>query len=56
MALIHPDAKRLCAGLRERGVIPDFRQPDVIRLGLSPLSTRFADVWDGIEALRALLA
>jgi kynureninase len=37
-------------------VIPDFRQPDVIRFGLSPLTTRFVDVWDGIEALRSLLA
>ncbi len=56
VALVHADAQRLCAGLRERGVIPDFRQPNVIRLGLSPLSTRFADVWDGIEAVRSLLA
>jgi kynureninase len=55
VALAHPDAKRLCAGLIDRGVIPDFRRPDVIRLGLSPLTTRFVDVWDGIEALRALL-
>ncbi len=55
VALAHPDAKRLCAGLIERGVIPDFRRPDVIRFGLSPLSTRFVDVWDGIDALRELL-
>ena len=55
VALAHPDAKRLCAALIERGVIPDFRRPDVIRFGLSPLTTRFADVWDGIETLRTLL-
>jgi kynureninase len=55
VALAHPEAKRLSAGLIERGVIPDFRRPDVIRFGLSPLTTRFVDVWDGIEALRALL-
>ena len=56
IALIHPEAKRLCRELTDRGVIPDFRQPDVIRVGLSPLTTRFVDVWDGLEALRSLLA
>ena len=35
-----------------RRVIVDFRRPDVIRLGLSPLTTRFVDVWDAVEALR----
>jgi kynureninase len=52
VALAHPSAKQLCARLIEAGVIPDFRRPDVIRFGLSPLSTRFVDVWDGIDALR----
>jgi kynureninase len=56
IALTHPDAQRLCAQLIERGVIPDFRRPDVIRFGLSPLSTSFVDVWDGVEALAGLLA
>ena len=55
VAVAHADAKRLCAELIERGVIPDFRRPNVIRFGLSPLTTRFIDVWDGVEALRALL-
>ena len=32
-----------------------FRRPDVIRFGLSPLTTRFVDVWDGVETLRTLL-
>jgi kynureninase len=52
---VHPDAKRLSAALIKRGVIPDFRRPDVIRFGLSPLTTRFTDVWDGVETLRTLL-
>jgi kynureninase len=37
-------------------VIPDYRRPDVIRFGFSPLTTRFVDVWDGIEALRDLIS
>ncbi len=52
VALAHRDARELCAALIERGVIPDFRRPDVIRFGFSPLTTRFVDVWDGVEALR----
>jgi kynureninase len=56
VALAHADAERLCAGLIERGVVPDFRRPDVIRFGLSPLTTRFVDVWDGVEALRVMLS
>jgi kynureninase len=56
VALAHPDARSLCEALIERGVIVDFRAPDVIRFGLSPLTTRFVDVWDGVEGLRGLLA
>ena len=56
VALAHPDAHALCARLIERGVIVDHRRPDVIRFGLSPLTTRFVDVWDGVESLRELLS
>ncbi|HWD84645.1 MAG TPA: kynureninase [Solirubrobacteraceae bacterium] len=55
VALTHPDAQSLCQELIAHGVIPDFRRPDVIRIGLSPLTTRFVDVWDGLEVLRRLL-
>ena len=40
---------------REHKVIADVRPPDIVRLGLSPLTTRFTDVWDGLHALRALM-
>jgi kynureninase len=43
------------AQLWERGVIPDYRAPDGIRLGLSPLSTTFAEVAVALSELRALL-
>jgi kynureninase len=55
VALAHPAARELCARLIDAGVIVDFRRPDVIRFGLSPLTTRFVDVWDGVDALRRLL-
>ena len=56
VALAVESASELCAALVARDVVVDFRRPDVIRFGLSPLTTRFVDVWDGVEALRDLLA
>jgi kynureninase len=56
VALVHPDARALSTRLIDDGVVVDFRTPDVIRLGLSPLTTRFVDVYDGLERLRKRLA
>ncbi len=55
VALVHPDARALTRRLIDGGVIVDFREPDVIRLGLSPLTTRFVDVYDGLERVRELI-
>ena len=55
VAVVHPDARALCRRLIEDGVIVDFRTPDVVRLGLSPLTTKFTDVYDGVQRLRTLL-
>ncbi|HEX4359230.1 MAG TPA: aminotransferase class V-fold PLP-dependent enzyme [Pseudonocardia sp.] len=48
--------RELLDTLWERGVIPDYREPDGLRLGLSPLSTSFAEVHDGLVILRDALA
>jgi kynureninase len=57
ISLSHPDGYRICRALIELGgVIPDFRQPDRLRLGLAPAYTRFTDVWDGLDRLRTILA
>jgi kynureninase len=57
VALRHPDAWAICRALIERArVVPDFRGPDVVRLGFPALTTRFADVWDALDRLRALVA
>jgi len=57
VSLAHPDGYRVCRALiDEAGVVPDFRPPDRIRLGLAPIYTRFVDVWDALERLRTVLA
>jgi len=48
------DARKLCATLTTAGVLPDFRTPDAIRLGLSPLSLGFTEVWDALAVIRDL--
>ena len=44
------------AALWRRDVLPDFREPDGLRLGLSPLSTSYAEVERGLETVRDVLA
>ncbi len=47
----HPEFEAMMPRLWARGVIPDFRRPSGIRLGMSPLSTSFAEVETGIRAI-----
>jgi kynureninase len=56
VTISHPRFKAVTAALWEQDVIPDFRNPDGIRLGLSPLSTTFTEVRIAIESIRDLLA
>lgn len=49
----HPLSRDVTARLWEQGVIPDYRNPNGIRLGLSPLSTSFEETRTGIEAVAA---
>lgn len=51
----HADAYAICQALIARGVIGDFRDPDIIRFGLTPLYLRFDDVWRAGEILREVL-
>lgn len=54
VSVLHPDAARLQADLAARKVIVDKRDPDVLRLGMSPLTTRFTDVHDALTLLATL--
>jgi kynureninase len=51
-----PQAYEVTQALIARGVVGDFRAPDLLRLGCAPLYLRFVDVWDAMETLRDVLA
>lgn len=52
----HPDAKQIAFALRKlKNVIPDYREPNAIRLGISPLPTSYLEVYDGFDRLRDLV-
>ena len=51
----HDSFQRVNAQLWEQGIIPDFRRPNGLRLGLSPLTTSFAEVQLGVEAIRVTM-
>lgn len=54
VAVRHPRARAVVAELAARDIIFDFREPDIIRAGCSPLTTRFVDVYDGLSAVAEL--
>lgn len=56
ISFAHPDAWPINNALIERGVIGDFRAPDVLRLGLTPLYLGFADVWRAVDILADIMA
>jgi kynureninase len=55
VTLNHPLMREATAVLWRRDVIPDFRDPDGLRIGLSPLSTSYAEVQAGLESVREVL-
>ena len=52
VALVHPtEAIRINACMKDRGILPDFRFPDVIRLAPVPLYTSYSEVYDMIDII-----
>jgi kynureninase len=52
----HPHAFEICQALIAANVIGDFRAPDVIRFGLTPLYLGFEEVWHGVDRLAKIMA
>jgi kynureninase len=55
VSLTHPEGYRIMQALIARGVIGDFRAPDVMRFGFGPLYVRYVDVFDAVVALEEIL-
>jgi kynureninase len=51
----HPAGYAVMQALIARGVVGDFRAPDLMRFGFTPLYVRYQDIWDAVAALKAVL-
>jgi kynureninase len=51
----HPEAYAIMQALIASGVIGDFRTPDIIRLGITPLYLRYVDLWDAALILQTVM-
>ena len=56
ISIRHADGYRINRALiEEMNVIPDFREPDNIRLGFSSLYTSFAEIWEGFDRIKRVI-
>jgi len=55
VAIEHPEGYRVSEALRDRGVVVDFRPPNVVRVCPAPLYTRYEDVWQVVETIEEIV-
>ncbi len=56
VSIRHPEGYRINRALiEEMNVLPDFREPDNLRLGLAPLYTSFTDIWEAVDRIRQVV-
>ena len=56
VSLTHPSAYAVMQALIHHKVVGDFREPNILRFGFTPLYVRFVDVWDAVDVLVHILA
>ena len=56
VSLTHPEGYAIVQALIKRGVIGDFRAPDILRFGFAPLYVGYADVWQAVAILGEIMA
>ncbi len=56
ISLAHEHAYAIMQALIARGVIGDFRAPDILRFGMTPLTLGYAELWDAVAILRDIMA
>jgi kynureninase len=56
VSLAHAQGYAIMQALIARGLIGDFRAPDIVRFGFSPLTTRFIDAYDAIHIIDEVMA
>jgi kynureninase len=55
VGLLHPEGYAIMQALIARGVIGDFRAPDMLRFGFAPLYNRYTEVWDAVDMLASVM-
>lgn len=55
VAVEHDEALRITEALRSRGVVPDFRPPNIIRIAPIPLYNTFHEIWQLVQHLKAII-
>jgi kynureninase len=55
VSFAHPHGYAVMQALIARGVVGDYREPQIMRFGFTPLYTRFADVWNAVDILADIL-
>jgi kynureninase len=55
VAIEHEEALRLSEALRSRGVVPDFRPPNIIRIAPIPLYNTYHEIWQVVQHIREIV-
>lgn len=56
LSFAHPQAHAICQALIAQDVVADFRAPNIVRFGFTPLYQRFADIWQAVKILNQVVS